>query len=92
MKATGFVHQIESSSFLISFKILLECLTHLRCLTVKLHKQAIGVLYAYRQVSDVLCYLKDIREKAESTFSRISKETTLAELLHSEDFHCSNRD
>lgn len=64
MKATGFVHQIESSSFLISFKILLECPTHLRGLTIKLQKQAIDVLYVHRQVSDVLCYLKDMREKA----------------------------
>ena len=84
MKATGF---IQSSPFLISFKILLECLTHLRGLTVKLQKQAIDVLYAYRQFSDVVCSLRDMRERAESTFTRIFKETTtLAQVLHGEDF------
>ena len=87
MKATGFVHQIESSTFLICFKILLECLSHLRGLTIKLQKRAIDVLYAYRQVSDVSRSLGDMREKAESTFSTIYKETTtLAQLLHGEDF------
>ena len=34
MQGTGFIHQLDSSSFLICFQILLECLTHLRVLTV----------------------------------------------------------
>ena len=47
MKANVFIHQLESSTFLVSFKILLECLAHLRGLTVKVQMQAIDVLYAY---------------------------------------------
>ena len=53
MQATKFVHQLESSSFLICFQTLLDCLTHLRGLTVKLQMQAIEVLYAYKQVNSV---------------------------------------
>ena len=87
MKANGFIHQLESSTYLISFKILLECLTHVRGLTVKLQMQAIDVLYAYKQVSYVISSLKSLRESAISTFCRIFKETThLGKSLHGEDF------
>ena len=34
-KANGFLHQVESSSFLICLKILLEVLSYLRSLTLK---------------------------------------------------------
>ena len=44
------------------------------------------------QVSDVTCSLRDMREKAESTFSKIFQETTtLAQLLHGEDFQLNAR-
>ena len=58
IKANAYIHQLESSSFLISFKILLECLTHLRSLTVKLQMQAMDVLYAYSEVNMVLSTMK----------------------------------
>lgn len=45
-KVNGFLYQLESSSFLISFKILLEALSSLRALTLKLQIQVIDVLYA----------------------------------------------
>jgi hypothetical protein len=52
-RANGFLHQLESSSFLISFKTLLEVLTCLKSLTIKLQMQAIDILYAYREVKGV---------------------------------------
>ena len=54
-KANGF---LESSSFLISFKILLEVLSSLRALTLKLQIQAIDVLYAYKEVKNIIKSLK----------------------------------
>ena len=87
MKANGFIHQLESASFLVCFQILLEYLTHLRGLTIKLQMQAIDVLYAYKQVNTLLSSLKRMRERAEATFGRIFKETkTLAKQLHGEEF------
>ena len=53
-KANGFIFQLESSSFVICFKILLEILQNPRSLTIKLQKQAIDVIYAYKQVQSVL--------------------------------------
>ena len=87
MQATGFIHQLESPSFLISFQILLECLTHLRGFTVKLQMQVLDVLYAYKQVSSVHSSLVSMRERSDTTFSRIFKETTaLAKRLHGGDY------
>lgn len=87
MKASGYIHQLESSPFLITFQILLECLTRLRSLTVKLQMQAIDVIYAYKQVNGVLSSLKSMRDNATSTFSTLFKEITrLAKSLHGEDF------
>ena len=41
IKANDFLFQLQSSSFLICFKILLEIFHNLRSLTIKLHMQAI---------------------------------------------------
>lgn len=57
-KTNGFLYQLESSSFLISFKILLEILSSLRALTLKLQMQAIDVLYAYKEVKNTIKSLK----------------------------------
>lgn len=87
MKATGFMYQLESSSFLICFQILLECLTRMRSLTLKLQMRAVDVLYAYKQVNKDLESLKSMRENAPAKFSIIFRETTqLAKSLHGEDF------
>ena len=75
-KANGFLFQLESSLFLLSFKILLEVLTSLRGLTLKLQMEAIDVLYAYREVRTIITTLKDMRSKSEETFSKIFAETT----------------
>ena len=41
--------------------ILLEALSHLRSLTLKLKMEALDVIYAYRQVDSVLSALKSMR-------------------------------
>ena len=87
VKVNGFIHQLESSSFLLAFKILLECLTYLRGITIKLQMQAIDVLYAYGEVTNVISLLKRLRENATSTFSKIFKETLeLGKSLHGADY------
>ena len=50
-KVNGFLFQLQSSTFLYCFNILLEILHNLRRLTIKLHMQARYVVYA--QVSSV---------------------------------------
>ena len=50
-KANGFLFQLQSSLFLICFKILLEIIQNLRGLTIKLQMQAIDVVYAYQKFS-----------------------------------------
>ena len=60
-KATGFVHQLESSSFLVCFKILLEVLSQLRGLTLKLQMQAADIIYAYEEVGSIIVVGKDER-------------------------------
>ena len=54
--------QLQSSSFLICFKILLEIFHNLRSLTIKLQMQAIDVIYAYKEVQSVISTLKGMRE------------------------------
>jgi len=49
-KAIGFLYQLESSLFLITFEILLEVLSSLRGLTMKLQMQSADVLYAHKEV------------------------------------------
>ncbi len=80
-KANGFLHQLECSS-LVCFKILLEVLSGLRELTLKLQMQAVDVIYAYRQVRAVV--------STEREFKRIFAETNkLTKDLHGEDFELS---
>lgn len=87
VKANGFLHQLESSNFLVCFQILLESLTHLRGLSLKLQMQAIDVLYAYNQVKSVHDSFKKIREHSTLNFKRVFKDATLlAKNLHGEDF------
>ena len=89
-KASGFLHHIESPSFLITFKILLEVLANLRGLTLKLQMQAGDVFYAYKQVTAIVDSLKEMRRKSERGFTRIFKEATkLGKDLHGEDFDLS---
>ncbi|XP_062512510.1 uncharacterized protein LOC134188331 [Corticium candelabrum] len=52
-KANGYLYQLQSPSFSVCFKILLEILQFLKGLTVKLQMQASDVMYAYKQVQSV---------------------------------------
>ena len=90
VKASGFVHHIESTSFLVAFKVLLEVLTNLRGLTTKLQMQAVDVFYAYKEVVQVVDRLKNMRSSSESEFSLLFQETSkLGKDLHGEEFELS---
>ena len=81
-KANSFLYQLESSSFLVCFKILLEVLANHWSLTVKLQQRAIDVLSAYKEVESV-SVMKWMRDDSESEFARIFEETTkLGQELH----------
>ena len=89
-KANGFLYQLQSSSFLIAFKVLVRILYVLRELTVKLQMQAIDVTYAYQQVTSVISTLKQMREDSESQFHSLFTETIkLGQQLHGEHFELS---
>jgi len=86
-KANGFLFQLESSSFLVCFKVLLEVLSCLRGLTLKLQMEDIDVLYAYEEVRTVVSTLKSMRSDSEKVFKRIYAATTkLGKDLHGDDF------
>ena len=86
-KANRFLFQLQSPLFLLSLKILLEVLTSLRGLTLKLQMEAIDVLYAYRKVRTIVTTLRDMRSKSEKGFSKLFAETTsLGKALHGDDF------
>ena len=76
-KANGFLFQLQSSLFLLSFKILLEVLISLRGLTLKLQMETIDVLYVYREVRTIVTTLRDMRSKSEEGFSKLFAETIL---------------
>ena len=87
-KANGFLFQLQSPLFLLSFKILLEVLTSLRGLTLKLQMEAIDVLYAYREVRTIVTTLREMRSKSEEGFSKLFAKTpcSLGKALHGDDF------
>ena len=68
-KANGFLYHLESSTFLIAFKILLEILSSIRGLTLKLQMEALDVLYAYHEVRSIVTSLKNIRSNSDKEFS-----------------------
>ena len=69
-KANGFLFQLQSSSFLISFQILVQVLQILREVTVKLQMKAVDVVYAYKIVKRVVSTLKAIRRDSTSEFKK----------------------
>ena len=89
-KANGFLFQLQSSSFLTCFKILIEIFHKLRSLTMKLQMQAIDVVYAYKEVQSVISTLKGMRERSSSEFKNIFSEAQkLGKDLHGQDFELS---
>ena len=86
-KANGFLYQLQSPLFLLSFKILLEVLTCLRGLTLKLQMEAIDVLYAYKEVCSIVSMLRSMSSESKEGFSRMFGETSrLGRDLHGHDF------
>ena len=86
-KANGFLFQLESSSFLIAFKILLKIFSYLREITLKLQMEAIDAAYAYKQVHSVVSTLKDMRNESTEGFKKIFADTTkLGKDLHGVQF------
>ena len=72
---------------MVCFKILLEVLSYLRSLTLKLQVEALDVIYVYRQVDSVISALKSMREGSDREFKSIFAEaTTLGKQLHREKF------
>lgn len=86
-KGNGFLYQLESSTFLISLKILLEVFSYIRVLTLKLQMEALDVSYAYSQVDLVVSTLEGMRERSNVEFKRIFAETVaLGREVHGEEF------
>ena len=86
-KANGFLHQLQSPSFLICFKVLLEVMSCLSGLTKKLQSQAIDVFYAYKQVNSVVSTLKGMRDNSDREFHKIFEEATkLGKSLHGDEY------
>lgn len=52
-KANGFLFQLESPTFLVSFQILIQFFQILRVVTVNLQRKAADVVYAYNVVKGV---------------------------------------
>ena len=75
-KAYGFLYQLESSTLLVCFQILLKISYYLCEITVKLQMQALDVLCAYDQISSVVTVLQKIREESETEFEKIYDNTT----------------
>ena len=57
-KANGFLYQLQSPLFLVSFQILVQVLQIVREVTVKLQMKAIDVASAYRLVEKIVSRLK----------------------------------
>jgi len=86
-KANGFLYQLESSLFLITFEILLEVLSSLRGLTMKLQMQSVDVLYAHKEVKNVITSLGKMRESSEREFRQVfASATKLGKDLHGSAF------
>ena len=82
-KANGFLYQLQSSTFLIVFHILLKVLQVLRELTIKLQMQAMDVLHAYNSVEGALSTIKVMRQESDVRFRKIFDEATkLGKQLH----------
>ena len=80
-KANGFLYQLQSSSFLVSFYILVQVLKEL---TVKLQQLAADVVHAYKMVTSTL---NKMRTESKRESHKVFLETTaLGRKLHGDDF------
>ncbi|KAL8603548.1 hypothetical protein ACOMHN_052777 [Nucella lapillus] len=70
-KATGFLHTIASSSFMVSFIVVRNCLRYLKPLTVKLQKLEKDIVEAYKEISIVSTTISTLRENVDTVFGRV---------------------
>ena len=69
-KANGFLFQLQSSMFLVSFQILIQFFQILREVTIKLQMKAVDVVYAYKIVKEVVSTLKSMRRRSITEFTK----------------------
>lgn len=67
-KARGFLHQLLSFQFLITFYVTMTVLSSLRILTVKLQKKSNDILAAYDLVGEVITNLELLKTNCEEEF------------------------
>jgi hypothetical protein len=68
-KATGFLHTITSSTFMVAFIVVRNCLRYLKPLTVKLQKKAKDIVQAYSEIRDVTTCISTIRQDIDTVFT-----------------------
>lgn len=67
-KATGFLHTIANSSFMVAFVVVRNCLRYLKPLTVKLQKKAKDIVQAYKEIKDVTTCITTMRADIDTVF------------------------
>lgn len=67
-KARGFLHQLVSFEFLVTFNVTMRVLSSLRSLTVKLQKKSSDILAAYEHVPEVVTDLELLKINCEEEF------------------------
>ena len=86
-KANGFLFQLQSSLFLVSFQILVQVLHILREPTIKLQLKAIDVVSTYKLVNKVVSRLKSMRTNSVSEFkNQFVEAARIAKKLHGDHF------
>ena len=86
-KANGFLFQLQLSTFLVAFHILLQVMQVLKEVTLKLQMQAIDVVYAYKTVKSVVSMLNSLRHNSTAEFRKVfSDATKLGKQLNGEGF------
>ena len=86
-KANGFLYQLQSPLFLVSFQILVQVLHILRELTVKLQLKATDVVSAYKLVESLVSRLKSMRTNSVSEFKKqFAEAAKVAKQLHGDEF------
>ena len=85
--SNGYLFQLQSSQFLVSFQILLQVLQILKELTVKLQSKAIDVVSAYKLVNKVVPRLKSMRTNSIPEFRKqFAESTRIGKQLHGDQF------
>ena len=86
-RANGFLFQLQSPLFLVSFQILIQVLQILRELTVKLQLKVLDVASAYKSGDKIVTRLKSLRSNSVSEFNKQYKEATIiGKQLHGDQF------